>query len=147
MKSETVEPLSALSLRHFPQPKIERGFYVAEISRIATGASKFGTPMLVLAFRLNGTLRHSYLWRMPISQDDIHKMTQVNRAIGRPTPNLARLKSGEDVLLPDHYLGGKALIHLKPEIYQGKWRSTITEIRPVEQAQAFRALIAEEPSL
>lgn len=147
MRSETVEPLSALSLRHFPQPKIERGFYVAEISRIAAGSSQHGTPMLVLAFRLDGTLRHSYLWRMPISRDDIHKVTQVHKAIGRPTPNLARLKSGEDVLLPDHYLGAKALVHLKPEIYQGKWRSIITEVRPVSQAQAFRALIAEEPSL
>jgi hypothetical protein len=147
MNTETVESLSALSLRQFPQPKVERGFYTSEIYRIGVGESRFGTPMLVLAFRIAGSLRHGYLWRVPICTEDIHKLTQVHKAIGRPTPSLPRLLSGEDVLLPDHYLGAKALIHLKPEQYQGKWRSTITEVRPMDQAQAFRALVGEEPKL
>lgn len=143
---------SRMSLRHNPQPKMERGFYVATIELMDAVTSAYGTPMARFRWRLLGSphegVPYTYLWRVPLTEADIHKLTQVHRALGYPTPSLPRLLAGEDQPDPEAYMGIPALIHLKPEMYQGKWRSIITEIRPQSQAIAMRAVLkAEEPSL
>ncbi|QEQ93657.1 hypothetical protein SEA_ZUKO_79 [Streptomyces phage Zuko] len=133
-----------MSLKHNPQPKMERGLYLANIESVDATTSSSGTPMARFRFRLSHSpmegLPYTYLWRVPLVATDIQKLTQVNRALGLPTPSLPRLLSGEDKLDTSLYLGNPALIHLKPEIYQGKWRSIITEVRPTSQAIALKAI-------
>jgi len=139
--------LARFSLRRYPQPKMERGFYAASADDMGMGMSRYGTPMVVFSFKLEGTAGAKYLWRVPITQEDIHKLTQVNKAVGLPTPSLPRLLSGDQKLETPYYLGARLLVHLAPEQYQGKWRSTAAEIRPITQSQAFRAVMPKELSL
>lgn len=143
---------AAFSLKRNPQPKLPRGFYLATIEMMNVTTSSGGSPMLVTRWRLVGSPRegvpYTYLWRVPMTEADIHKLTQVHRAVGLPTPSLPRLLSGEDKMDANNYLGKPSLVHLVPEQYQGKWRSTIREIRPQSQAIALMAVVPEtEPSL
>jgi len=140
-----------MSLRHNPQPKMERGFYLATIELVDATNSSYGTPMIRFRWRLDSSPQggtSTYLWRVPLTESDIPKLSQVHRALGLPTPSLSRLLSGEDKPQVGSYLMASALVHLKPEMYQGKWRSIITEIRPKSDAIALRAVLKnEEPSL
>ncbi|QWT29862.1 hypothetical protein PP631_gp081 [Streptomyces phage KimJongPhill] len=141
-----------ITLRQNPQPKMPRGFYLATIEMMADSMSSGGSPMLTQRWRLVGSPTegkpYTYLWRVPLTEVDIHKLTQVNRALGLATPSLERLQDGTDKLLTENYLGKPALVYLVPEQYQGQWRSTIREIRPQSQAIALMAVVPdEEPSL
>ena len=141
-----------ITLRQNPQPKMPRGFYLATVEVMASTTSSGGSPMLTQRWRLVGSPMegkpYTYLWRVPITEADIQKLSQVNRALDLSTPNLERLRSGEDTLLVENYLGKPALVYLVPEQYQGQWRSTIREIRPQSQAIALMAVVPdEEPSL
>lgn len=136
-----------MSLKHNPQPKMERGFYVGTLSAMDSEPSQYGTPMIRTRWELNGSATGpalTYLWRIPLTHEDIHKLTQLHKALGFPTPSLPRLLSGDDKVEPSVYVGQRALLHLKPEMYQGKWRSIITEIRPQVQALAYRAVLRAE---
>lgn len=140
------------SLRHNPQPKMPKGFYLATTEVIAATSSSGGFPMMTFRWRLVGSPKegkpYTYLWRVPMTETDIHKLTQVHRALELPTPSLPRLKSGADKPEASDYLGKPALVYLVPEQYQGKWRSTIREVRPQSQAIALMAVVPdEEPSL
>lgn len=141
-----------ITLRQNPQPKMPRGFYLATIEMMADSMSSGGSPMLTQRWRLVGSPKegtpYTYLWRVPMTEADIHKLTEVHRALGLPTPSLPRLKSGEDKPDASDYLGKPALVYLVPEQYQGKWRSTIREVRPQAQAIALMAVVPEtDPSL
>lgn len=147
---------SAFSLKRNPQPQMARsGFYLATVEMMDTLSSNFGTPMLAMRWRLVGSPRegtpYTYLWRVPMTETDIHKLTQVNRALGLPTPSLPRLLSGEDKLDTNEYLGKPVLVYLKAEWYQGRRRSVISEVRSQTQAIAMMAVLKgdpeEEPSL
>lgn len=134
-----------MSLKHNPQPQMaESGLYLATIERMDAAASSSGTPMTRFRWRLVGSpmegMPYTYLWRVPMVEADIHKLTQVNRALGLPTPSLPRLLSGEDKLDTADYIGKPALVFLKAEWYQGKRRSIITEVRPQSQAIALKAI-------
>lgn len=136
-----------MSLKHNPQPQMtESDFYLAAIESVDTQPSQFGTDMLRFRFRLVGSptegTPYTYLWRVPMVETDIHKLTQVNRALGLPTPSLPRLLSGEDKIETADYLGKPAMVFLKGEWYQGKRRSIITEIRPQSQFIALRGLLS-----
>lgn len=140
--------MNRFSLKYHPQPKVKRGFYLASITDMGVAQSRHGSyPMVTFQLTAAGSDQSKYLWRVSLTKDDIHKLTQVHRAIGLPTPSLSALKaSGE--LDPDQYLGSNMLIHLAPDQYQGKWRSIIAEIRPLSQAKMIAGIIAdEEPHL
>jgi hypothetical protein len=150
--TETTTYDPQMSLRHNPQPKMPKDFYLGTVERVGATMSSGGNPMMVFRWRLVGSPHegtpYTYLWRVPLTADDIHKLSQVHRALGLPTPSLPRLLSGEDRPDVETYLGRPALVHLKPEQYQGKWRSIITEIRPQSDAIGLRAVLKnEEPSL
>lgn len=134
-----------MSLKYNPQPQMaESDFYLAAIEQMDSEPSRFGTDMLRFRFRLVGSptqgTPYTYLWRVPMVQSDIHKLTQVNRALGLPTPSLPRLLAGEDKIQTEDYLGKTAMVFLKAEWYQGKRRSIITEVRPQSQFIALRGL-------
>lgn len=138
------ENLSRFSLSRYTQPQIRSGLYVATLDDIGLGLSSSGTPMVVSSWKLNGSSWNKYLWRVPLVDSDVHKLTQVHQAFELPTPSLPRLKSGEDVLDKDDYLGKTAIIQLKAEWYRGKRRSVITEVRHLNTAWAFAAVAASE---
>lgn len=138
------ENLSRFSLSRYKQPQVRSGLYIATLDDIGLGLSSSGTPMVVSSWKMNGSNWNKYLWRVPLVESDIHKLTQVHQAFELPTPSLPRLKSGQDVLDKDDYLGKTALVYLKAEWYQGKRRSIITEVRHLNTAWAFTALAASE---
>lgn len=141
---------SRITLKHNPQPKMVRGFYLATPEVVAVSMSSGGFPMVSFRWRLVGSptggTPYTYLWRVPVTSDDIHKLTQVHHALGLTTPSLPRLKSGEDQLTGSDYLGKPALVYLVPEMYQGKWRSTIREIISQSKAIGLMAIMADEVS-
>jgi hypothetical protein len=150
--TDTTEFEPRITLRHNPQPKMPKGFYLATTEVVAASVSSGGSPMMTFRWRLVGSpmegTPYTYLWRVPLTDADIHKLTEVHRALELSTPSLPRLKSGEDKPDPSDYLGKPALVFLVPEMYQGKWRSTIREVRPQAQAIALMAVVPdEEPSL
>jgi hypothetical protein len=141
---------SAFSLKRNPQPQMSRsGFYLATIEMMDILPSNFGTPMLVTRWRLVGSPRegtpYTYLWRVPLTAEDIHKLAQMNRALELPKPSLPHLKSGAHKLDADDYLGKPALVFLKAEWYKGTRRSIITEIRSQTQAIAMMAILKGDP--
>lgn len=142
-----------MSLKFNPQPQMaESDFYLATIEAVDAAPSSYGTPMMRFRWRLVGSPRegtpYTYLWRVPLTETDIHKLTQVHKALGLPTPSLPRLLSGEDRPEASSYLGQPAMVYLKAEWYQGKRRSIISEIRPQSQFFALRGVRkSEEPSL
>lgn len=145
MTETTFDP--RMSLKYNPQPQMaESDFYLASIEQMDSQPSQFGTPMLRFRWRLVGSptegMPYTYLWRVPMVETDIHKLTQVNRALGLPTPSLPRLLSGEDKVEPEEYLDKTAMVFLKAEWYQGKRRSVISEIRPQSQFVALRGLLS-----
>lgn len=145
-----------LTLRHNPQPRIDQGFYLAKVELVGDSPSKYGTPMLTLRWRLSHSRNagpFTYLWRIPITETDIHKLTKVNQAFRLPTPSLSRLLSGEDVIKVDDYLGKTALIGLKSEQYTdpgsdaAKWRSYVVDVLPASRAIRLMAVVPEGESL
>lgn len=138
------ENLSRFSLSRYKQPQVRSGLYIATLDDIGVGLSSSDTPMVVSSWKLNGSNWNKYLWRVPLTDSDIHKLVQVHKAFDLPTPSLPRLKAGTDVLDKDDYLNRTALVYLKAEWYQGKRRSIITEVRHLNTAWAFTAVAASE---
>lgn len=112
----------------FRENKKPQGHYLARIAYMSDNPSRHGIPMATFAFRLVGEERSLYPWYCPISDDSIHKLTAVFHALDLPTPQKAKVLSGEIPLPMDAFIGQEAIILLESNLWKGNWRSSIKRV-------------------
>lgn len=134
------ESLSRFALRYYTQPQLPKNWYVATCDDIGLGNSQHGTPMVVMSWKLSGDNDYKYLWRVPLVDADFSKLVAVHKAFELPIPSLGKIRSGEQVLDKDDYLGNTALVLLLPEWFQSKRRSVMADVRHMGRSFAFVAV-------
>lgn len=132
------------SLKYNPQPKVANGWYFAGIEDMQVQQSRHGDfHMVTFLFRAHGSVAETYLYRVSLTRDDIPRLHRLCRAGGIDYPGLDTLLR-EQRIDAGEYIGTNMLIHLVPEQYQGKWRSTIRDLQPLSKAQMVMAVLGKD---
>lgn len=114
----------------FRETKKPQGHYLAKIVYLSDNPSRHGIPMATFAFRIIGDDYSTYPWYCPISDDSIHKLAAVFRALGLPTPQKHKVLDGSIPLPVDAFVGQEVIILLESNIWKGNWRSSVKRVLP-----------------